>query len=43
MGVWNVWETIEVHTAFWWGEVRVRDHLEDLVVGGMIILNRMFE
>jgi len=26
-------------TGFWWGNMRERDHLEDLAVGGRIILN----
>jgi len=28
----------EVHTGFWWGNVRETDHLGDLVVDGRIIL-----
>ena len=28
----------EVHTAFWWGGVMERDHLEDIGVDGKIIL-----
>jgi len=28
----------EVHTGFWWGNGRKRDHLGDLVVDGRIIL-----
>jgi len=28
----------EVHKRFWWGNLRERDHLEDLSVGGIIIL-----
>jgi hypothetical protein len=36
-GVWgmgHVWETGEVHTGFWWGDVRERGHLEDLGLNG---------
>jgi hypothetical protein len=36
--MWHVWETGEVHTAFWWGDMMERDHLEDLGVDGRIIL-----
>jgi hypothetical protein len=28
----------EVHAVFWWGKLRVRDHLEDQGVDGRIIL-----
>jgi hypothetical protein len=28
-GTWHVWEVGEVHIQFWWGDQRVRDHLED--------------
>jgi hypothetical protein len=28
----------QVHTGFWWGDLRERDHLEDLGVNGNIIL-----
>jgi hypothetical protein len=29
----------EVHTGFWWGNLREREHLEDLCVDGRIIIN----
>jgi hypothetical protein len=32
----------EVHTGFWWGNLRVRDHLEDPGVDGRIILRWFF-
>jgi hypothetical protein len=33
----------EVHTGFWWGNLREGDHLEDLGVDGRIILKRIFK
>jgi hypothetical protein len=32
----------EVHTGFWWENLRERDHLEDPAVDGRIILNWIF-
>jgi len=37
-----IWGTREVHTGFWWGELRERDHLEGPGVGGRIILEWIF-
>ena len=33
----------EVHTRFWWGNLRERDHLEDPGVDGRIILRWLFQ
>jgi hypothetical protein len=35
--------TGEVHTGFWWDNLRERDHFEYPGVGGRIILKRIFE
>ena len=32
----------EVHTGFWWGKLRERDHLEDPGIGGRMILRWIF-
>jgi hypothetical protein len=32
-----------VHTGFWWGKLRVRDHFEDIGIGGRIILKWIFK
>jgi len=41
--MWHVWGTGEVHTGFWWGDLRERDHLEDLSVDGRVILKWIFK
>ena len=37
--MWHVWETSEVHTGFWWGDLRDRDPGDD----GRIILKWMLK
>jgi hypothetical protein len=34
---------VEVHTGFWWGDLREGDHLEDRGVDGRIILKWIFK
>ena len=36
--MWHGWKTGRVLTGFWCGDLKVRNHLEDLVVDGRIIL-----
>jgi hypothetical protein len=36
--MWHVLETEEMVTGFWWGDLKERDHLEDIGVDGRIIL-----
>jgi hypothetical protein len=33
----------EVYTVFWWKNLSGRYHLEDLEVGGIIVLKRVFK
>jgi len=33
----------DVHTGFWWSNQRERDHLEDPIVDGWIILKWIFK
>jgi len=37
-----IWETGEMHTGSWWGNLRGREHLEDAGVDGRIILKCIF-
>jgi hypothetical protein len=41
--MWHVWDIKKVHTGFWWGDLRERDHLEDLGVDGTRILKWIFK
>jgi hypothetical protein len=38
VGMWHVWETDEVHTGFWWEDLRERVHLKNLGVNGRVVL-----
>jgi hypothetical protein len=41
--MWNTWQTGEMHTLFWLGDLRERDHLEHPGVDGRIKLKWMFK
>jgi hypothetical protein len=41
--MWHVLEKGGVHTGFWWGHLRERDHLEDLGADGRIVLKFVFK
>jgi len=36
--MWHVWKRGEVHRGLWWGDLRKRNHLEDIGVDGRIVL-----
>jgi len=38
-GIWNVQKRRDVHTGFWWGNLRDKDHLQYLGTDGRTILN----
>ena len=43
LGMWHVCEKQQLHTGFWWGNLRERRHLEDVDDDGKIILKWIFE
>jgi len=43
---WGMWHGLgqgDIHTGFWWGNLRKRDYLKDLDVDGRIILKWIFK
>jgi hypothetical protein len=38
-----MWETGEVHTGFWWGNLRERGHLVYLGMDGSVILKWIYK
>ena len=40
--MWHALEIVEVHTGFWWDNLRERDHLENLDVDGRLICKWIF-
>ena len=41
--MWQVCETDEVHIGFWWRDMSESDHLDDLSLGGRMLLKWIFE
>jgi len=41
-GLWHIWETGELLTRFWWGNLTEGNHSEDRSVDGKIILKCVF-
>jgi hypothetical protein len=41
--MWHVRKTGEMLTGFWWGDMRERDHLEEIELYGRIILKCIFK
>ena len=39
----HVWETGDMNTQFWWGDLRERNHLQNLGIGGRIKAKWIFE
>jgi len=41
--MWHVWKTGKLHKGIWWGDLKGRDHLEDLGVDKRLITKWIFK
>jgi hypothetical protein len=41
--MWHVWEIKEMHSGFWWVNLRERAHSKDPGIDGKIILKLIFK
>jgi hypothetical protein len=41
--MWHIWGRQEVHTGFWWDNLKETDHSEGLGINGRIILKWIFK
>jgi len=39
----HIWGRVDVHTGFWWGNLRKRDHFKEPGLDGRIILMWIFK
>jgi hypothetical protein len=39
--VWYIWGRTEIHTSVWWGNLKDKDRLENVVVEGITILKKI--
>jgi hypothetical protein len=37
-GLWHVWRRWNVHVGYWWGNMKEREHVEDLDMDGRTVL-----
>jgi hypothetical protein len=41
--MWYFWRRREIHTGLWCGNLNERDHFEDIVIDGRLILKCIFK